>query len=310
MPLPLIWRTLIAIFLVASPNIWAQAGNGLQPIPALTSAVIDQTGTLGTADAAALEAQLQALERTRGAQIVVLMVPTTAPEDIAGYAHRVASTWKIGRRDVGDGVLIVVAKNDRRMRIEVAKALEGAIPDIAAARTIDGAMKPRFAQGDYAGGLHAAVTELSARIAGEALPAPDSGSGTTPSGHPARGTDGGGFDWMDLAIFLFLGVMVAAPVARRIFGGWWGGMLMGGGAGILAFLLTTSLVLAAGAGLLALLYTWVFGSAGGHGSTWGSHGGGLAGGWGHGGGGGGGRSGGFTSGGGGDFGGGGASGDW
>lgn len=100
------------------------------------------------------------------------MVATTAPEDIAAYAWRVASDWKIGRRDVGDGLLMVIAKNDRRMRLEVARALEGAIPDLAAARIIDQQMTPRFRQGDYAGGIAAALDQVAARIAGEQLPAP------------------------------------------------------------------------------------------------------------------------------------------
>lgn len=311
MPLPLIWRALTALFLIASSSAWAQAGgSSLQPVPALTRAVIDATGTLTSAETDALQAQLQALERTRGAQVVVLMVATTAPEDIAAYANRVANTWKIGRRAVGDGVLIVVAKNDRRMRIEVAKSLEGAIPDIAAARTIDGAMKPRFSQGDYAGGLHAAVTELAARIAQEALPPPDSG---TPSGRRdvAQSPGRGGFDWTDLAIFLFFGVIVAGPVARSVFGGRLGGLLLGGGVGGIAFLITSSALLAGGAGLIALLYTWLFSGRSGpvlHGGPGGWSAG--PGPWAGGAGGFGSRGGGFSAGGGGDFGGGGASGGW
>ena len=103
---------------------------------------------------------------------MLLLVPATAPEDIAAYAQRVADTWKIGRRDVGDGVLVVVAKDERRVRIEVAKALEGAIPDLAARQIIDNAIRPAFRANDYAGGLDAAVDQLIARIQGEALPAP------------------------------------------------------------------------------------------------------------------------------------------
>lgn len=308
MLLPLVRRALTAIFLIAHFGVWAQTGTGLLPVPALTRAVIDQTGTLSPADTATLEAQLQAVERTRGAQIVVLMVASTAPEDIAAFANRVGNDWKIGRREVGDGVLILVAKNDRKMRIEVAKALEGAIPDIAAARIIDGAMKPRFQQGDYAGGLHAAVTELGARIAGEALPAP----GTDRP--PQRGSSTG-FDWTDLAIFLFFGVIVAGPIARSLLGGGLGGLVMGGGVGGIAFLITSSLLLAAGAGLIALLYTWLFSGRGGPVLQGGSPGGWStgAGSWGGGssrGGGGLGSGGGFSSGGGGNFGGGGASGGW
>ena len=280
------------------PSAWAQP---VQPVPALAARVIDQTGTLDASQRAALEAKLAALEKAKGSQVVVLMVPTTAPEDIASYANRVGNAWKIGRKDVGDGVLVVVAKDDRRMRIEVAKALEGAIPDIAAARIIDGAMKPRFREGDFAGGLDAAVQQIGARIAGENLPAPQSSQQGDGQGRGASA----GFDWTDLAVFLFFGVMVAGPVVRRLFGQRLGGLVMGGGAGFLAFIVTSSLLLAGGAGLLALLYTWIFAGRGGpvvwHGGGWG---GGHGGGWGGGGGGG------FGSGGGGDFGGGGASGDW
>lgn len=264
--------------------------------------MIDQTGTLNDAQRQGLEARLAAIEQQHGSQVVVLMVPTTAPEDIAAFANRVGNAWKIGRKDVGDGVLVVVAKDDRRMRIEVAKALEGAIPDIAAARIIDGAMKPRFREGDFAGGLDAAVQQIGARIAGENLPAPQSSQQGDGQGRGASA----GFDWTDLAVFLFFGVMVAGPVLRRLFGQRLGGLVMGGGAGFLAFIVTSSLLLAGGAGLLALLYTWIFAGRGGP-VVW--HGGGGWGG-GHGGGWGGGGGGGFGSGGGGDFGGGGASGDW
>jgi len=315
MPLPRIWRALAAIFLIAASSTWAQADKGLQPVPALTRAVIDQTGTLSTDDTAALEAQLQALERTRGAQVVVLMVASTAPEDIAAFANRVGSDWKIGRRDVGDGVLVVVAKNDRKMRIEVAKTLEGAIPDIAAARIIDGAMKPKFQQGDYAGGLTAAVAQLSARIAGEALPAPVQGGESRGNNNSNTGK-GSGFDWTNLAIFLFFGVIVAGPLARSLLGGRMGGLLMGGGVGAIAFLVTSSLLLAGGAGLIALLYTWLFGGRsgpvihGGNAGGWGAGSGGWGSGGSRGGGGFGSGGGGFSSGGGGNFGGGGASGGW
>ena len=140
------------------------------PVPALTARVIDQTGTLDATQRQVLEAKLADFEKKKGSQIVVLMVPTTAPEDIASYANRVANAWKIGRKQVGDGILVVVAKNDRKMRIEVAKALEGAVPDLAAARIIDNEMKPRFRNNDFAGGLSAATDQLIARISGEALP--------------------------------------------------------------------------------------------------------------------------------------------
>ena len=294
---------------------WAQQAAGLQPVPALTRAVIDQTATLSAADTQALEAQLQALQSRHGTQVVVLLVASTAPEDIAAYANRVGNAWKIGRREVGDGILVVVAKDDRKMRIEVAKALEGTIPDIAAARIIDGAMKPRFRQGDYAGGLSAAVAQLTARIAGDTtLPVPAPGAAGAGDTRPG-GSEG--FDATDLAIFLFFGVMVAGPVARSVLGGWWGGLALGAGVAGLAWGLTASVLLGLGAGLIASIYTWMF-SGGQRASTpvrrRARREGVAVGGWSSGptswGDGGGSDGGGFSSGGGGDFGGGGASGDW
>ena len=310
MPLALCWRALAALFFIAFWP-WAVQAQPVLPVPALSARAIDQTGTLNAADLQALEARLQGLEEKSGSQVVVLVVPSTAPEDIASYAFRVASTWKIGRRDVGDGLLVVVAKNDRRMRIEVARKLEGAIPDLAASRIIDQAMAPRFREGDYAGGISAALDQIGARIADEALPAP-----------AQQGAAGGdqGFDLGQLAIFLFFGVMVAGPVVRRLFGGRFGSVVMGGGTGALAYLLTASALLAGGAGIAALLLTLLSNSRGGGGGSGRGGGGpfigggglgGLGGGFGGGRGSGGfGSGGGFSSGGGGSFGGGGASGGW
>ena len=299
MPLTPYWRALIAIFTIAISSFTVHA-QALLAVPALSARVIDQTQTLSAAERQTLEARLQGLEEKSGSQVVVLMVATTAPEDIASYAHRVADSWKIGRRDVGDGLLIVVAKNDRRMRMEVARALEGAVPDLAAARIIDEAMAPRFRDNDYAGGLLAALDQIDARIANEALPPPK-----------PRTSQGSG-DEMDLgslAIFLFFGVLLVGPVVRRLLGGRLGSALVGGGTGVVAYLLTASVVLAGGAGVIALLLTLLANSKGG-----GRGGGPFIGGGGWGGGGGGfgsGRGGGgFSSGGGGSFGGGGASGGW
>ncbi|HQQ71268.1 MAG TPA: TPM domain-containing protein, partial [Alicycliphilus sp.] len=193
MPLALVIQALIAIIIVAI-GIPPASAQGLRPVPALSARVIDETGTLSGAQQQALEAQLAAIEQRHGSQVVVLMVPSTAPEDIAAFANRVGNAWKIGRKEVGDGVLVLVAKDDRRMRIEVAKALEGAIPDIAAARIIDNAMKPRFRDGDFAGGLTAAVQQIGARIAGENLPLPDA----TPQGQGTQ--QRGDMGWSDLAI--------------------------------------------------------------------------------------------------------------
>lgn len=289
MPLALYWKALLAIFFIAFGLLPASA-QSVQPVPALTGRVIDQTQTLSASDLQALNKKLQALEEKSGSQIVVLMLSSTAPEDIAAYAHRVASDWKIGRRDVGDGVLVLVAKNDRRMRLEVARTLEGAIPDLAAARIIDAQMAPHFRSGDYASGLSAAIAQLSARISGEALPAP------TRSKQSSADSGDGGIDLQSLAMFLFFGVTLLAPLLRQFLGRFLGSAAMGGGTGLLAYWLSSSVLWAGVAGGAALLLTLL--SSGKGGSFLG--GGGM----------GGRRGGGFSSGGGGSFGGGGASGRW
>lgn len=275
----------------------------LQVVPPLAAHVLDATGTLDSSQKQALDARLAAFEQTRGSQVVFLMVPTTQPEDIASYANRVGNSWKIGRKGVGDGLLLVVAKDDRKIRIEVAKALEGAIPDLAARRIIDEAITPAFRRGDYAGGLDAAATQIMARITGEALPAP--------AVQPQAQYEADGFDWVDLAIFMFFAVPIAASVARGVFGRKLGALLTGGGTGALALLVTSSLAIAAAAAFVALLVglfsSFSFGGLRGRGggTSWGGGGwSGGSGGWSSG------SGGGFSSGGGGDFGGGGASGDW
>jgi uncharacterized protein len=274
----------------------------LVPIPPLEGRVIDRTATLQPAQRQAMEQHLANVEREVGSQIVVLIVPTTLPEDIAAYAQRVGDQWKIGRRDVGDGLLIVVAKDDRKLRIEVAKALEGAVPDLAARQIITETISPAFKRGDYAGGLNAAIDRIAARIKPEGLPAPDLRS--------SRPATGGAFDLGSLAMFFFVGVPVVGAVLSGIFGRKLGALLTGGGAGGLAWLLGASLLIAGAAAVVALLMVGVFGIGGGSRGR----GGGPPIIWGGGGGGGGFSSGdgggGFSSGGGGDFGGGGASGDW
>lgn len=269
-------------------------------LPALTAHVMDSTATLSLEQRQRLEEKLTEFEQTRGAQVVLLMVPTTQPEDITSYANRVADAWKIGRREIGDGLLLIVAKDDRKVRIEVARALEGAIPDLAAKRIIDDAITPRFKAGDFAGGLDAGTDQIMALISGEALPAPVAQSQSVP----------GDFEWMDLAVFLFVAVPVIGAVARQILGTKLGTLVTGIVGGGIAFLVTSSLLIAALAGIAALVVTLMaranaamgLGSSGrGRSGRHGSGGGFGAGGRG---------GGGFSSGGGGSFGGGGASGGW
>jgi len=272
------------------------------PVPPLTGRVIDQTATLTPAQVSALSAKLEAIETRLGSQIVVLMVPTTKPEDIAAYAQRIADTWKIGRRQIGDGLLVVLAKNDRTVRIEVAKTLEGAVPDLAASRIISEQIVPAFKAGDFAGGLNSAVDRLEQRIAGEGLAAPQARK-------PGGAGQKRGFDLQDLAIFLFIGVPILGGILKGVLGPKLGSLATGGAVGVVGWWLTASLLAAAGAAVIALFLVGIMGM-GGRGSRmggpiiWGGGGGGF-GGFGGGGGGGG-----FSSGGGGDFGGGGASGRW
>ncbi|QTD45206.1 TPM domain-containing protein [Ottowia testudinis] len=302
-------KALAAIFFIAYSVLAAHA-QPLLPVPPLTSHVIDTSGTLQPAAIAALDAKLATLERDKGSQVVVLMVPATAPEDIAAFANRVGNAWKIGRKDVGDGLIVLVAVKDRRMRIEVAKTLEGAIPDIAAKHIIDEAMAPHFRQGDYAAGLDAAIDQIGARIRGEPLPP------VTQATQGRGGQDSGGFGFgiVEIAILLFLLVPVISAVARGIFGRKLGALATGAGVGGVAFLVTASVWIAVVAGMVALLFALFSGMAAalpqarGRGGGWGGPvilppSGGS---WGGGGGG----FGGFGSGGGGDFGGGGASGGW
>ncbi len=271
------------------------------PVPALSGRVIDQSATLDENQRQALEAKLAALESSTGAQVVILLVATTAPEDIASFSQRVADQWKIGRREVGDGVLIVSAQGDRRIRIEVAKTLEGAIPDLGAKRIIDAQITPAFRKGDFAGGLNAAVDSLAALIRGEALPAVSSKGGAST----------GGLDLGALAMFFFVGVPLVGGVLSAIVGRKMGSLLTAAGVGGAGWLLTSSLLLAGVASFLAIGLVGVLGVGVGRRSSspiiWG---GGMGGGGGWGGGGGGGGGGGFSSGGGGNFGGGGASGSW
>lgn len=290
------WTVLCWLALAAGLPMLASAS--VLPVPALEGRVIDQTSTLSAEQTQQLTTQLASIETTLGSQIVVLMVPTTQPEDITSFAYRVADTWKIGRRDVGDGLLIVVAKNDRQMRIEVARALEGAIPDLAAKRIIDKVMKPAFQQGDFANGLSQTIAHLAARIKGENLPLPQANQ---PSSGPRS--------FEQLAPLLFIGVPVFGALMTGMFGRKLGTALTGLGAGGLVWWLTLSIGIGIVGGLLGLVLAGALsnGSSGGSGPRggWGGGygGGGFGGGRGSGGGG-------FSSGGGGSFGGGGASGRW
>ncbi|WP_229792562.1 TPM domain-containing protein [Cognatilysobacter bugurensis] len=287
----------------------AARAQALAPIPPLDSPVVDTTGTLDAAARARLVAQAQALHQRKGSQLQVLVVPTTQPEDIAQYAVRAFDQWKIGRKEVDDGVLVVAALRDRRVRIEVGYGLEGAIPDATAARVIQEYIVPRFREGDIAGGLADGTAVLARLIDGEALPAPMASH--APSA-PARSGDGGGG-----GLFALFAAFIAAQVARAMFGGAprpLRGLLGAGVGGGIAWLLSSMLFV----GVIGALLGALLGFAGRPAGRFARHRGygGLGGmpiiigGGGGFGGGGGGFGGGGWSGGGGMSGGGGASGSW
>jgi uncharacterized protein len=267
-------------------------------VPKLARHITDLTGTLSAAQVDQLDTQLTTLEKTKGAQLVVLMVGTTAGQDIDDYSLAVAEANKIGRKGIDDGVFLLIVKNDHQVRIEVGYGLEGAIPDAACARIIREYIAPKFRSNDYFGGISDAVGALTLLINGEALPPPVKGA-------PGEERPGLGFQtslMIGVFVALFLrsllggaGAWVRAPLGAVLTGGllW---LLVSMGAGIFGALI---------GGALMLLPGGAGRSIGGGG--WGGFGGGGFGGGGFGGGGGGG--GGF-SGGGGSFGGGGASGSW
>jgi uncharacterized protein len=270
-------------------------------VPRLARHVTDLTGTLTPQQVDQLDAQLVALEKAKGAQLVVLMVPTTQPQEIAEYSLAVAEANKIGRKGTDDGLLLLVAKNDRRVRIEVGYGLEGAIPDAATARIIREYIAPKFRVNDYYGGINDALGALTQLVNGEALPPP------VESGHRER-------RGIDFGHILLIGVFVAFFL-RGIFGrsAIWlrtplGAALTGGLLWLLAASLGAGIMGALIGGVLMLLPAGAGRSIGGGG--WGGFGGWGGGGFGGGGGSFGGGGGGGFSGGGGSFGGGGSSGSW
>lgn len=267
--------------------------------------VTDLSNALSPAARADIEAKLAAFETAHGSQIAVILVPSTQPEPIEDFANRIGNAWKIGRAGIGDGLLMVVATQDRRARIEVFRALEGAIPDVAARQIIREQMGPRFATGDFAGGISAGLDAIFKRIEAESLP--------TPSGIPRHKVDAGS-DLMGALIPLVIIGVVVGSIVRRIFGVP-GAALAGAGVGTITGIMLSSLLLGAVAGIAVFLFSsGGFGGRGGGGRVLGGRRGGpvfIPGGWTGGGGwGGGGGGGGWSSGGGGDAAGGGASGDW
>jgi uncharacterized protein len=258
-------------------------------VPPLTGHVTDQTATLTAEQDAALEQTLQAFEATKGSQLAVLIVPTTAPETIEQFALRVAEQWKLGRKRIDDGVVLVVAKNDRALRIEVGYGLEGALNDATSKRIISEIITPRFKQADFYGGIAAGVGQIIRVIDGEPLPEPNE--------QPVGDLE----NFQQYVPVIFILALVLGGVLRSALGRFPGALITGGAVAVVAWFVAGAVSIALIAGVIVLLFTLLGGGMGGRGIT------GLGGGMGTGGFG---RGGGGFSGGGGGFGGGGASGRW
>lgn len=277
------WLALLWLVLLPATGLAAEA----VALPALNARVTDLTATLDPTQRGRLEAQLAAIERSGRAQIAVVLLPTTAPEAIEQFGIRLADAWKIGHKGADNGVIVIVAKDDRKMRIEVGYGLEGAVPDAIASRIVNERMAPAFRQGDFFGGLQAAVAALDQATGG-------SGAGVvadTPLPVPVAV----GENWIE---WLFM-VVIGAGVLRKIFG-LLGSFVAAAVAGWLGYLLFGSLGAAGIAALLVFLLSFLKMTSGvpGRGGGFDGGGGGFSGG------------GGGFSGGGGGFGGGGASGRW
>jgi uncharacterized protein len=298
---------LLALALAAAAADAVPDAQGLQPTPKLSARVTDLTGTLTAEQQTALEQKLAAFEAAKGSQLAVLMVPTTEPEDIFQYSFRVADQWKLGRRTVDgrrvdDGALLVIAKNDRHVWIQVGYGLEGVLTDAVCRRIVDETITPEFRQGNFYGGIDAGLDRMMRLVQGEALPPPEQGwqSGRA-LGHHAS-----------LFPELLFAVLVGSVVLRGIFGRTLGSVFTAAGAAALAWVGGLALVLVVLSAVAGFAFSMLGGLARGSGWSsglgggWGGFGGGIGGGFGAGGFGGG---GGF-SGGGGGFGGGGAGGSW
>ena len=276
-------RSLLAGFVGMVLFVFCQTACAEVAIPALDKRATDLTATLTAEQQTALEQRLTQFEQQKGSQLALLMVPSTQPEDIAQYSIRVVERWRLGRKSVDDGILLLVAKDDRATRIEVGYGLEGVIPDAVAKRIIEEIMIPHFRQGDYAAGINAGVDSLIGLIQGEPLPPPK---------HNLNN------DQLNQYFpFLCLLAIAGGGILRAILGRFLGGLVNGGLVGVLVWFLGGGLLFALGLAFMAFLTTQ-------------SNGRSYGGGGGFGGGGGGGYSGGGFSGGGGGFGGGGASGRW
>jgi uncharacterized protein len=279
----------LALGLILASGGFAAAADQV-PVPQLKARVTDLTGALTQAQLQSLEATLAAFEQKKGSQIAVLMLPSTKPETIEQYSIRVADAWKIGRARVDDGVILVVAKDDHQLRVEVGRGLEGPIPDVVAKRVIREVIAPHFLNGDFNRGIADGIAALIRLIEGEPLPPPNQQAAGPSSDNNLEG----------LLAPLLVATVILGAFLSKLFGRMVGAAVTGGIVGIAAWVVTSALLAATLAAIVAFVVALMFGASGFRTGGWGS------GGWS----GGGSSGGGGFSGGGGDFGGGGASGNW
>ena len=256
---------------------WETGTDGLLPIPPLAARVTDLTHTLTPGEVATLEAKLAEWEARTSAQLVVLLVPTTLPEPIEGYSLRVAEKWKIGRKGQDNGALFLIAKDDRKMRIEVGYGLEGVLPDVTANRIIREDVAPAFREGRFAAGINAGVDRIIAAVGGDALPPAKTASAKSRFGNI-------GFE--EVLIVLFFVVPVAGAMLRGMFGRVGGSVVGGGALGVVVWLVVGSIVFGIVGGIVVFLVMLAMGMGGGTGHrgggwtpTGGGWGGGSSGSW-------------------------------
>ncbi len=288
-----LWIVALWLLTVLAPVYAANSTNGLVPVPPLQARLTDLTGTLSAEQKSGLEQSLRAFETRKGAQIAVLIVPTTQPEEIEQYALRVVELWQLGRKKVDDGALLLIAKDDRALRIEVGYGIEGALNDATAKRIVSEIIAPKLSAGDYFGGISAGVDQMIRVIDGEPLPTPKPFSTGSPAGSISQNIG-------QLLPFLLVGALMLGGVLRKALGRIPGAIATGGLLGLGSWLLGGALIVALMFGGIGFFITLLGLGLGGRGVMPGGYYGGMGGSGGFG-------SGGF-SGGGGGFGGGGASG--
>jgi uncharacterized protein len=284
------WARVVLLALLLGGAAHADVPHDDVRVPPLTQRVTDLTATLDTQQIQTLESRLTQFEAKKGAQLAVLIVPSTQPETIEQFSIRVVEAWKLGRKKVDDGALLLIAKDDHKLRIEVGYGLEGALPDATANRIIDEIIVPRFRSGDFYAGIQSGLEAMMQVVNGEPLPPP-----------PTRRSSSGGTNNIESLLFIaFILVVAVGGMLRALLGRFPAALLMGGGLGLLAWLTVAPILIAVLAGAAAFVFVLLGGGRGFIGYGGGGFGGG-SGGFGGGGG---------FSGGGGGFGGGGASGSW